>query len=60
LIEEVFRKSALVEHQPEQPGDVRCTQSNPALYPNGYTPVVPINAGIQEFCSWMKGQGVAL
>jgi UDP-glucuronate 4-epimerase len=54
LIEDSLGRRAVVEHRPEQPGDVQitCADIRKAQRLLGYRPCVPIEEGIQRFCSW--------
>ncbi len=54
LIEDSLGSPAVIEHQPEQPGDVQITYANidKARRLLGYHPKVAIGEGIERFCSW--------
>jgi hypothetical protein len=54
LIEDSLGSPAVIEHQPEQSGDVRITYANidKARRLLGYQPKVAIGEGIERFCSW--------
>lgn len=54
FIEDALGRTAVIETAPEQPGDVRLTYADirKAQRLLGYRPRVPIEEGIQRFCSW--------
>ncbi len=54
LIEDSLGRRAVVEHMPEQPGDVRITYADidKARRLLGYQPKVSIREGTERFCSW--------
>jgi UDP-glucuronate 4-epimerase len=54
LIENALGRTAIVEPAPEQPGDVRLTYADIGKSQRllGYRPRVPIEEGIERFCSW--------
>lgn len=54
LIENALGRSAVIELAPEQPGDVRLTYADIGKSRRllGYQPRVPIEEGIERFCSW--------
>jgi UDP-glucuronate 4-epimerase len=56
LIEAGLGKKAVLDRQPDQPGDVPITyadgtRSHAEL---GYSPKIPIEDGIARFCAWFK------
>jgi UDP-glucuronate 4-epimerase len=58
LLEHGLGKKAILDRQPDQPGDVpitcaELTQSSRVL---GYAPKVAIEEGLQRFCVWFKEQ----
>jgi UDP-glucuronate 4-epimerase len=58
LLENGLGKKAILDRQPDQPGDVPITcadltQSSRVL---GYAPKVPIEEGLARFCIWFKEQ----
>ena len=56
VIERAMGKRALVDRQPEQPGDVPITYANieKARRLLGYNPQTKIEAGIEKFIEWFK------
>ena len=56
LIEQTMGKRAIVDRQPEQPGDVPITFANIAKARRllGYNPQTRIEAGIEKFIAWFK------
>ena len=56
LIESAFGKKAIVDHQPNQPGDVPITYADisKARAKLGYKPRVKIEQGIPMFVEWFK------
>jgi UDP-glucuronate 4-epimerase len=56
LIERTVGKRAIVDRQPDQPGDVPITFANidRAHAELGYTPTTPIAAGIPQFWNWLQ------
>ena len=59
LIEESLGKRAIINRQPEQPGDVPITYASidKARRLLGYDPKTKIEAGIKKFVAWFKDQG---
>jgi UDP-glucuronate 4-epimerase len=58
LLENGLGKKAILDRQPDQPGDVPVTcadltQSSRVL---GYAPKIPIEEGLARFCVWFKEQ----
>jgi UDP-glucuronate 4-epimerase len=58
LIEAGVGKKAILDRQPDQPGDVPITYADVthAHADLGYAPKVPIEDGIARFCAWFKEQ----
>ena len=58
LLEAELGKRALLDRQPDQPGDVPITYADvtEAARDLGYAPKVPIEEGIARFCTWFKAQ----
>ncbi|HEY1585392.1 MAG TPA: GDP-mannose 4,6-dehydratase [Polyangia bacterium] len=58
LIEAGMGKKAILDRQPDQPGDVPITYADVthAAAELGYAPKVPIEDGIARFCAWLKEQ----
>ena len=58
LIEDALRKRAVIDHQPQQPGDVPITYANidKARRLLGYDPQTKIEAGIKKFIEWFDEQ----
>ena len=58
LIEEQLGQRAILDRQPDQPGDVPITYADvtEAARDLGYAPKVPIEEGIARFCTWLKAQ----
>lgn len=58
LIEEQLGQRAILDRQPDQPGDVPITYADvtEAAHDLGYAPKVPIEEGIARFCTWLKAQ----
>jgi UDP-glucuronate 4-epimerase len=58
LIEAGVGKKAILDRQPDQPGDVPITYADVthAAADLGYAPKVPIEDGIARFCAWLKEQ----
>lgn len=54
LLEQVFGRTAIVEHRPEQPGDVKETYADVTLAERelGYAPKVDIAEGLARFARW--------
>lgn len=59
LIENALGKHAIIEHQPEQPGDVPVTYADisKARRLLGYNPQTNIEAGIAKLVAWFKSSG---
>ena len=58
MLEAGVGKKAILNRQPDQPGDVPITYADVshALDDLGYAPKVPIEDGIARFCAWLKEQ----
>jgi UDP-glucuronate 4-epimerase len=58
LIEAGVGKKAILDRQPDQPGDVPITYADVthAAAELGYAPKIAIEDGIARFCAWMKEQ----
>ena len=58
LLEAGVGKKAILDRQPDQPGDVPITYADVshAAAELGYAPRIPIEEGIARFCAWLKGQ----
>jgi UDP-glucuronate 4-epimerase len=58
LIEQGVGKKAILDRQPDQPGDVPITYADVthAAADLGYAPKVPIEEGIARYCAWLKSQ----
>jgi UDP-glucuronate 4-epimerase len=56
LIESALDRRAVIDHKPEQPGDVPVTYAdiNKARRLLGYNPATKIEAGIEKFVRWFK------
>jgi UDP-glucuronate 4-epimerase len=56
LLEESLGKRALLDRQPDQPGDVPITYADVTFAARdlGYAPKVPIEEGIGRFCDWLR------
>jgi UDP-glucuronate 4-epimerase len=56
LIESALGKRAIIDRQPDQPGDVPITYADVsrAAAELGYAPTTPIEEGIPKFVSWYK------
>jgi len=56
IIEEALGKKAILDFQPQQPGDVPQTFANISLARDelGYSPAVPLERGIREFVDWFR------
>jgi len=56
LLEESLGKRALLDRQPDQPGDVPITYADvsDAARDLGYAHKVPIEDGITRFCAWLR------
>lgn len=59
LIENALGKRAIIDNQPEQPGDVPVTYADisKARRLLGYNPQTNIEAGIAKFVAWFKSSG---
>lgn len=57
LLEAALGRTAIIEHHPPQPGDVPRTHADisKARALLGYQPTTPIEAGIQKFVEWFRG-----
>lgn len=58
LLEQALGKRAIIDHQPQQPGDVPVTFADvgKARRLLGYEPATQIEAGIERFVEWFNGQ----
>jgi UDP-glucuronate 4-epimerase len=58
-IERVVGKRAVIERQPDQPGDVPITFANidRARAALGYEPTTPVGVGIERYWAWVTGGG---
>jgi UDP-glucuronate 4-epimerase len=58
LLEAALGRRAILDHQPDQPGDVPITYADVthAAHDLGYAPKVPIEDGIARFCAWLRAQ----
>jgi UDP-glucuronate 4-epimerase len=58
LLSAALGKKAIVEWQPEQPGDMKRTLADVTLSGRalGYAPKVPIEEGIARFVAWLRTQ----
>ncbi len=58
LLEAQLGRPAILDRQPDQPGDVPITYADvtEAARDLGYAPKVPIEEGIARFCAWFKEQ----
>jgi UDP-glucuronate 4-epimerase len=58
LLEAGLGQKAILDRQPDQPGDVPITYAevSHAAADLGYAPKVPIEEGIARFCAWLKEQ----
>jgi len=58
LLEGAFGRKAIIDRQPEQPGDVPVTFANieKARSRLGYAPQIKIEEGIQRFVAWFKSR----
>jgi UDP-glucuronate 4-epimerase len=58
VIEQAMGKRAILDRQPEQPGDVPITYANidKARRLLGYNPQTPVDAGIKKFVEWFENQ----
>jgi len=59
LLESALGIAAILDRQPEQPGDVPLTSAD-VTYSHrllGYSPSTPIDQGILKFVEWLKGEG---
>ena len=60
-IEDVVGRSAVIDRQPDQPGDVPITYANidRARSALGYEPTTPVEAGIRRYWEWRQAEGGA-
>ena len=58
-VEGALGKKAVLDRQPEQPGDVRTTWADisKAKQSLGYQPKVQLEAGVERFVEWWRGAG---
>jgi len=58
MLEERLGKKAIIEIQPDQPGDVVTTWADVAKAHRllGYDPKVPIEEGLTQFVAWYRGE----
>jgi UDP-glucuronate 4-epimerase len=58
LLSQALGKKAIVDWQPEQPGDMKRTLADVTLSARalGYAPKVPIEEGIARFVAWLRAQ----
>jgi len=58
LIEQALGKRAIIDHQPQQPGDVPVTFADVSKARRllGYEPATQIEAGIERFVEWFQKQ----
>ncbi|HEY1586143.1 MAG TPA: hypothetical protein VGH63_10690, partial [Polyangia bacterium] len=56
LLEAGVGKKAILDRQPDQPGDVPITYADVthAAAELGYAPKIPIEEGIARFCAWLQ------
>ena len=59
LLEGALGRRAIIDWQPEQPGDVPITYADVSRATGelGYAPRVPITEGIERFCRWLLARG---
>ena len=59
LLENALGVKAILDRQPEQPGDVPLTSADVTHSHErlGYSPSTPIDQGILKFVEWLKGEG---
>jgi UDP-glucuronate 4-epimerase len=59
-IERIVGKPAVIDRQPDQPGDVPITYANidRARAALGYEPTTRPEAGIQRYWDWLQRRGV--
>ncbi len=57
-IEKALGKKAIVDHKPEQPGDVQQTYADvtKAMERLGYQPHTEIREGLEKFMAWFRGR----
>jgi UDP-glucuronate 4-epimerase len=57
-LEGALGRKAIIDRQPEQPGDVPITYANieKARTRLGYSPRIKIEEGIQKFVAWFKSR----
>jgi UDP-glucuronate 4-epimerase len=58
LLEAGLGKRALLDHKPDQPGDVPITYADVTRAERelGYRPKIPIEEGISRYCAWLKSE----
>lgn len=56
LLEQALGKQAVIDHQPEKPGDMPITYADLSKAERllGYKPKVPFKAGVVEFVEWFR------
>ncbi len=59
LLEKSLGVTAILDRQPEQPGDVPLTSADVTHSSErlGYSPSTPIDQGIEKFAAWIRGEG---
>jgi UDP-glucuronate 4-epimerase len=59
LLEETLGVQAILDRQPQQPGDVPLTSADVSHAGEvlGYAPRTPIRAGLVRFADWLRGEG---
>ena len=59
LLENALGVKAILDRQPDQPGDVPLTSADVShsLEKLGYAPSTPIDQGIVKFAAWVQGEG---
>jgi UDP-glucuronate 4-epimerase len=61
MLEEALGVKAILDRQPQQPGDVPLTSADITHSREvlGYEPRTPIREGIMKFAEWIRGEGRA-
>jgi UDP-glucuronate 4-epimerase len=59
LLEEALGVQAILDRQPDQPGDVPLTSADVTRAGEllGYAPKVPLREGLRIFAEWLRGEG---